>query len=295
MSYSSVSIIYNPKSSGHSKRNAIELQRLLQKEQTFAVPVDIIPTERAGHAEELAYELAKASPKPLIISASGDGGYHEVINGVVRAQAEGAEPTTGLLPSGNANDHYHSIRSGATNALLHNEKPRSIDLLHISVTSGKDTWERYAHSYVGIGITAAASIRYNQNKLNPLKEWVISFQTIYHNQPSKVLVDGTEKLYDSLIVSNVNRLGKIFVTSSTARVDDGKFEIIGLQSKSKAELLQQLAKALATRTSNWSQASEFAFTTVDKQDIQMDGEIRQLPAGAKVEIRCKPRMLRCII
>jgi len=295
MSFSSTSIIYNPKSTGTSKRNALDLQQRLKRDPTITAEVQVIPTKHAGHAEELAYQHAKASPYPLVISASGDGGYNEVVNGVMRARAEGAKAVTGLLPSGNANDHYHSVRSGLAEKLIAAGQPRNIDLLQVTVTSATDAWQRYAHSYAGIGLTAAASIRYNRNRLNPLSEWVISFQEITRLRPSKVIVAGSEQRYDSLILCNINRIGKLFFVSELSKIDDGKFEVVALQSTTKLDLFRHLAKAMTNRSGHWEQTTQFSFTTIEPQSMQMDGEIHTVPANATVTITCAARILPCIL
>ena len=38
----------------------------------------------------IAYDAVTTHDDVLVVSASGDGGYHEVVNGVVRAGREGA-------------------------------------------------------------------------------------------------------------------------------------------------------------------------------------------------------------
>ena len=40
----------------------------------------VSPTERAGHARDLAKQAA-GTGRPLIVSVSGDGGYNEVVDG----------------------------------------------------------------------------------------------------------------------------------------------------------------------------------------------------------------------
>jgi diacylglycerol kinase (ATP) len=297
MDFSAISIIYNPKSTGSSKRKALELQRALKAKGIAGVRV--IPTEHAGHAEELAYELAMTagkSDKPLIISASGDGGYHEVVNGVMKAQAEGHHVVTGLLPTGNANDHYHSVKSGTAERLIRAGATRLVDLLHVTVTDGDKQWQRYAHSYVGLGLTPAVSTKLNQIKLNPVNEWVVSIREVYKARPSRVIIDGQELVYDSLLFSNIDRVGKVFTMLGASRIDDGKFEIVTLRSKSKAELLRRLAKAIAdSRVEGIEQASSFTFQSAETQKMQMDGELHDLQRGTVVEIRSVPRVLCCVI
>ena len=293
--YSAITIIYNPKSTGPSEANARSLEQKLKNDPGISAPVSVIATSHASHAEALAYQLAVKTKRPLIISSSGDGGYSEVVNGVMRAQYEGSQPITGLLPSGNANDHYHSLSSGELETLIAEQRERTIDLIKVTIRHGKTSWHRYAHSYTGIGLTADASIQYNKINMNRINELLVSVKAIYSSQRSEVIIKGATHTYDSLVFSNVNRLGKLFSLSETSRVDDGKFEVIALQSKTKVELLQQLAKALAAPYENLTHASQFTFTTTKSQAIQFDGEVFQLETGTTVTVECAHKALHCIV
>ena len=99
MPFSEITVIYNPNSTGSGEAMAKQFKKEYQRADK-QVTVTLQKTKYAGHAEKLAYDIAKKQVRPMIISASGDGGYHEVVNGALRAQAEGAKPTTGLLPAG---------------------------------------------------------------------------------------------------------------------------------------------------------------------------------------------------
>lgn len=179
-------IIYNPKSTGDSAKNARELKKELSASHPKLV-IELKKTEYAGHAEKLAYELSQASAKPLIISSSGDGGYNEVINGIVKAQLEGAYPTCAVLASGNANDHSRTLQSDSLTNLIKAEKVRRIDLLKMTVKNGSDSTERYAHSYIGVGLTPTVAVELNKNDLSAIKElWIVlqSFTNIVHSRLS---------------------------------------------------------------------------------------------------------------
>lgn len=295
--YSAVSIIFNPKSTTSSRAKAEAFSRQLQDELPDT-PIAIIPTEYAGHAEELAYGLARATPKPLIISASGDGGYNEVVNGVMRARAEGADVVTGLLPAGNANDHYRSIQAAKTEPHILRKRMRRIDLLQITITHEGHSWQRFAHSYAGIGISANIVQKLNQIALNPVNEWVVAVRMLYNSPPVSVIIHDQAQRYDSLIFSNISRLAKVFVLSSNSKIDDGKFEVIALESKTKAAMMRSVARALtapAEEVADVSSVKTFTFQTTEKVAMQMDGEIITLEPGAKVTIRSAYRALHCVI
>lgn len=67
--------------------------------------VSLMPTEHAGHATQLSRSAAD-SGRPLVVSVGGDGGYNEVVNGVM--QAGNDQASTAVLAAGNANDHRRS-------------------------------------------------------------------------------------------------------------------------------------------------------------------------------------------
>jgi YegS/Rv2252/BmrU family lipid kinase len=62
--------------------------------------VDIVPTERPGHATELAAAAARSGAE-RVIAVGGDGAVHEVANGLLAARARAA---FGVVPLGTGND-----------------------------------------------------------------------------------------------------------------------------------------------------------------------------------------------
>jgi diacylglycerol kinase (ATP) len=98
-----VVLVFNPAKTGMAERIS-GLQRGLAAELPD-LQVDLMPTEFAGHARDLARSAA-ARGTPFIVSVSGDGGYNEVVSGVMDVPASRA--VCAVLPAGNANDHHRS-------------------------------------------------------------------------------------------------------------------------------------------------------------------------------------------
>jgi len=293
--YTDISIIYNPNSTGASKTVAEDLVTMLEKSRT-KVSAHIVPTKHAGHAETLAYELAKKSKRPLIISSSGDGGYHEVINGLMRARSEGAtQAVAGLLPGGNANDHYHHMHDDSATTRIVSGESDLIDLLEVSATIGGKKWQHYAHSYIGIGLTPHAGEELTKTKLNPFIEKAVSFRAIFTLKPVALRVDGRILSYDSLVFSNVQKMAKVLTLSSNASVHDGKFEVTAVRHKSKLALLGALIKQVVLEAPSQSRSSSFAFETTKRTSIQLDGEVYTIDAYSSVTIQLIPEALPCII
>lgn len=292
--YTAISIIYNPASTGPSKQNAQALAKSLQFTPVHHI-VEVVPSLFAGHAETLAYDLAKNSAHPLIISSSGDGGYNEVINGVLRAQQEGAHPTCGLLPSGNANDHYRNLhRKPLVEQILKGEQLQ-IDVLRIESYTGGHPWQRYAHSYIGIGLTPTVGQELNKVQLNRWREAWIVLKTLYGFKPIRLLVHGKERRYDSLIFSNVGRMSKVLSLSDTAELTDGAFEVISFRAHNRSYLVRQLLKAMTFGLHSDRRVSTYEFTTIRPTRIQLDGEVFTLDGNVAAKISIEPKVLRCTI
>ncbi len=292
--YSLIAIIYNPKSTGASRRLAKQLERKLAK-RLPQQKVQLIPTKHAGHAEELAGEITRHYKRPLIISSSGDGGYNEVINGILHAGHAAGKPVAGLLPAGNANDHYHQLHTQETIDAIADQQEQYIDVLELTATASARTMHRYAHSYIGVGLTPEAGDKLNRSRFKLLSEvWIVAKVLLFLSSV-KLVVDGETRHYDSLVFSNISKMSKILKLSQSAKPHDGKFEITSFRRRNKPRLIRSLLKATTIGLPGDRQATEYAFTTVNPTLVQLDGEILRLDAGCEVQIKIAPAALRCIV
>jgi len=287
-------IIFNPESTGAGQENAENLQRDLAG-QSFRLPMQLVPTERPGHAIELAYDIAKNHERPLIISSSGDGGYNEVINGALRARFEaGARPVCAVLASGNANDHRRTVRQQPLLTGILDESIDAIDVLRVStedLNGHKRT--RHAHSYVGLGLTPSVAVELNRNRLNRLKETVIVAKTLHRYVPFTIEVEGREQRLDSLVFANISQMAKVLTIAENAEPDDGRFQVVAFPYKHKARLIFMLLKAM-TAGIQGKEAKRYEFKVVKDMPIQFDGEIEHIVAGETVEVRALAAALETI-
>lgn len=290
-----IAIIYNPNSTGNAERNAVALRRKLQVILP-ALPIKLLPTQHAGHAVELAHDFAKAHKRPLIVSASGDGGYNEVINGAVQAQLDGARPVCAVLPSGNANDHARTMQRGELVELIQRGAVTRLDLLKVVVRAPDGTvLSRYAHSYVGVGLTPTVAVELNKHTLNTLKEAWIILKTFRRHRPV-ALVAGKRRLsVDSLICSIIPEMAKVLTISKEAHPQDGKFELTVFEHKLRLTLLYRLLRGVMFQMGTQQQLERYSFTLTNPAPIQLDGEILKLAGGSKVTIESCPDLLTTIV
>jgi diacylglycerol kinase family enzyme len=271
--------------------------------------INTVLTEYAGHAEVLAYELSKASERPLIIASGGDGSYHEVVNGAMRAidetrgSAAPARPVCGLLPGGNANDHHRALHSPdmPIEDMIVGGRAHIIDLLRVE-TSGRPhrrsrhtVWPRYAHSYCGFGLTAEAGHELNQHKLNRLMEVWLVMKTFRRLRPKRVFVNGRKRAYTSLVCSNIHHMSKFLKLSDSSKPHDGKFEITAVRGRSKRRLIMSMFLASTRGFPEVTQTDSFTFTTIRPMRLQIDGEIYRIAADTEVRISVAPQALRCVV
>jgi diacylglycerol kinase (ATP) len=294
--YSEVFIIYNPLSTGQAQAKAERLAERLRKRN---LTVQLRGTEYAGHAEAIAYEAAKSSVHPLIISASGDGGYNEVVNGVMRATNEDQDrlPVCAILPAGNANDHRRSVRKRPLTWAITHSSPEKMDLLQLTINKDGHKQVRYAHSYIGAGITTHAASQLNPEKLNPVKEVLIVARVIFSYHPVAIIdEDGKTKRYDSLIFANIHHMSKVFRTGHKGDINNGSFRVSAIPHRSQFWLFRIVLNVLLFifGLKHLPQQESYTFSVPQTENIHLDGEVMSLPGQATVTVSIKPGGLAVI-
>lgn len=288
-----ISIIYNPSSSGPSKKAAEKLNTQLKNHFKQAT-IELIPTKRAGHAEEIAYEATKTKEAALIVSVSGDGGYSEVINGMMRAKHAGHRACCAVLAAGNANDHQASVTSHDLYRSIIKDNRRLIDLLKLEVTHKGKTIVRYGHSYIGVGLTPAVAIELNRQKLNALREFWIVISGFYKFQPFEIKSAGKTMVLDSLVASNIGRIAKL-IKFEGAEPDDGRFEVTIFKHGHKIKLFWRLIKAVFRGLPPSFETTKFEFTALNSMPVQIDGEVMYLKRESEVTITIDPKALETYV
>ncbi len=287
--FTNVVVIYNPNSTGSSKDMAEAFVAGLEH-LDIGIPLELIATEHAGHATEIALEVAKKYDRPLIVSSSGDGGYNEVINGALRAQFEGADPVCAVLAAGNANDHRRTIRRRPLVDAVKMGAVERIDVLEASIESSTGNTRRFAHSYIGIGLSPEVAVELNRTSINRFKEALIVIKSLGAFHPVRIDVGGKQLVVDSMIFANISEMAKFLTVAKDAQPDDGYFRVVTFPYKHKLHLLFRLAKALLG-TSKGVSTKSYEFRAVNDMLLQFDGEIEKISEGDKVSIVIRPRTL----
>jgi diacylglycerol kinase (ATP) len=240
-------IIANPTS--RRGKSAEQIPVIEEKLREHALDFDLIRTQRAGHAIQLASQAAKDG-YDVVIAAGGDGTINEVVNGLILARkTETNQPALGIISIGTGNDLIFGLGQeqgvGPACKLIANNKRRKIDIGHIIANEVPEG--RYFVNGIGIGFDAAGGILAEKITWPRgfLAYLIAALQNIfiYYTAPTlKINIDEEAIVMPSLLVSIMNgkRVGGGFLTAPDAIIDDGLFDVCIADEVSRPRMLTLL-------------------------------------------------------
>ncbi len=255
-------IIYNPMA-GKSKKMKEGINQVSRCFDDLGLSYKLFETESAGHAIELASQLAKDGCR--VIGAGGDGTCNEVMNGVITSNTG---VLCGFIPMGSGNDIPGAI------GILPDIK-RACEIIAEGKSGKSDiglanTHEGVKRYFLGIGsqgFDAEVTRRHNNSKI---KSYV--FHTIKANFPFKIreiIVSMDNDTYEGfanlVAVANGPSYGGGMYIVQTAKIDDGLFSI-NVLNIGKLKLLKDLPKAYSATLQPHPDISEY---TSKKVKIEM--------------------------
>ena len=286
--FDAVEIVFNPNSTGNAAERAQELADELA-ERAPELPVTLRPTEHAGHGREIARDAAR-NGCPLVVSVSGDGGYNDVVNGLMEA---GTSAFAAVLAAGNANDHRRVTRERPLGDAIVDGDVSRLDVLRMSVDDGREP--RYAHSYIGLGITPVVALELETGGKGSIREVLSTIRSFARFRPFEIRTSSGIERFDSVIFANIREMAKFAQLSDEGRPDDGRFEVIILRHTAKWRVLLTAVRAAFRGLGPQPTAREYRFTTVDPMPVQIDGEVTELERGVTVEIEIVPGALQTVL
>ena len=214
-------------------------------------------TQHAQHANQLVYDSVKQGATH-IICLGGDGSLNEVINGVMRAKADGygghgeSEVQVGLLPHGTGNDLAKTMRCtndiGLLKTWIATNSYRYIDLglAEFSDPQGNKASRYFVNiTDVGIGGVIAHHLASSSKFWGPTityQKEILSALLTYKNQPVKVRGDNFD--YDgkamSIIVANGQFFGGGMGIAPHAVIDDRLLSVVIIGEISMFDYLKNL-------------------------------------------------------
>lgn len=284
MPYDVVLIVYNPHSTGGAEHRARDLATELA-DRAPDLEVTRAPTEYPGHATEIAREAAGGRPT-LVVSVSGDGGYNEVVSGAMSG-AEHGGVTVAVLPAGNANDHRRATRHRPLAQAIVDGAAEPMDLLRVDIAGEPVRW---AHSYIGLGITPVVALELEKGRKGSLSEIVTTMREFAKFRPFEVTLEsGERQRFDSLVLANIAGMAKYAKLSDDGDPTDGLFEVAIMPHSGRLRLLARAIGAATRGLGRQPRSTRFTFTTTSPMPVQLDGEVLELGAERKVIVEIAPR------
>lgn len=231
-------VIFNPAAGRRRAR-----RRLQRWREQLADRAEFRPTERPGHARELARQ-AVAEGFPVVGAAGGDGTVHEVLNGLL--EADRRDVRLGLLPIGSANDFAYSFRT-APGDLTPPSPQRTIDVGQIRALDS----ERVAYFGCSAGFGLSASVTVESRKLKRLQGLALygcaalrALWSHFRATPLDIALDeASPSRSPTLLFSLLNgkREGN-FPLAPAAKLDDGQFHFVHAGPLSRWAVLKLLPR-----------------------------------------------------
>ncbi|MFO0847798.1 MAG: diacylglycerol kinase family protein [Gemmataceae bacterium] len=236
-------VIYNPAAGrGRAARRFTALRR------DYAGVAEFRPTERPGHAIELAYAAARRGFE-RVVAFGGDGTVHEVANGILASGL--TDVVFATWPGGSMNDYAFSTGLKGWWVGQPAVPPQTVQADVLRIWDGRR--ERFAVNGFGFGFNGAVTVE--SRKIRRLRGHLLYATAFlraawwkYATPLVTVNIDGQEIVDQTLAFSvSVGQREGGFRLFPNARLDDGWADILFVGAVKRWELARYLPGLLAGR------------------------------------------------
>jgi diacylglycerol kinase (ATP) len=299
--------IVNPSSAGG--RTGARWARLRYELERRVGPADCLVTGRRGEAAELAREAASKGAT-LVIAVGGDGTISEVVNGLMLASGRDADLALGIVPAGTGGDLARSLGLPsdpvAALRLLAEGRPRPLDVGRIEMPGpGGTSSRRYFVNIASAGIEGDVDRKMDgaSRRLGGAAAYLwATLSAGMTFRPARVLMRAGDvelrRKVLSVVVANGRFFGGGMEIAPSARLDDGRFEVVVVRDMSLWRLALEAPRLYNGTIYRARGVEHFTATTLELESedgqpvlLGIDGEpFGQLPARFVLE----PSALRVI-
>ena len=288
-----IAFIINPISGAKETQNAKKklpklIMQTLDMEQWLP---NIVFTEYAGHATELAYQYARMG-FDAVVAVGGDGTINEVARGL-----KNTNTALGIIPMGSGNGfarHLNiSIRPQKALEMLNHSEPISVDY---GLANG-----RLFVSTCGTGFDAVVADCFAGSSKRGFMTYLQNTLKVawsYHPQTYHIVGDGLDVTHKAFLITfaNANQWGYEAMIAPKASLQDGQMDIMLMSSHA---ILGSASLALRLFTGSIDnsyfmdtlRAKEVTLEREEKAPFHIDGDpvdmekdihIKIVPGGLKV-------------
>lgn len=249
------------------------------------VAFDVVHTERPGHGGELV-QAALLDGRLHIAVAGGDGSVNEVVQGVMNAGlTDTREVTLAVIPTGTGNDWARTLRITRRPADIARAIAGGRTMLHdvgAIDLAGPDPARRWFINVAGAGYDAYVTERVPRPVPGAFTYLGIALEGLarYRAPHFRITADDVT-LEDRLLlafVANAQYCGNRMHVVPTARIDDGRLDVLAVRELSLPAVLPKLVKLysgriLGDRAVRHLRAERVRIETEPPAVIQADGQI----------------------
>ncbi len=287
-------LVVNP-CSGRKKGRRLQ-EEIRPRLESAGLELEIIETEFAGHARQLAHQLDLHGYDGLI-AIGGDGTIHELINGLLTRNDRKLLPI-GLIPGGSGNsllvdlglenplDAADAIAAGNT---------RKIDVAEVTI-GNKTT---FAFNIIGWGLATDVGLRAEKWRwMGPGRYTVASLFEVLRGPRARAarLVLDDQEIVDAftMVIACNNRFSGNMRIAPRAILDDGLLDVIVVrQGARRLQILSLLSRIYEGSHVNddlveYYTVSRMALSPDHAGILNIDGE---LSGSTPVEINMRQRAL----
>ena len=258
--------------------------KILEKVKPFFEEADtelnIIETEYAGHARDIASELPLDNLTGLC-AIGGDGTMHEMVNGMM-TRKDGMRTPIGLITGGTGNSFMHDLDCldpvEAAQRILTN-RTRKIDLFKAQ------TKEKLYFGFNIVGWGMPTDINLLAEKMRWLGGQRYNIASIlevlkFKTRLARIEIDGRNIIADFGFVIGCNTMytGKGMKMAPLARLDDGLMDLLIVRKAGRIKLLRMFPKIfsgkhIADPIVEYRQVRKFSIYPEEHSTLNIDGEI----------------------
>ena len=293
-----VHVILNPKSGGgRAGRLRDEIARELAARR---VGVEIHETKAAGHAVELAGDVARLRPT-LVAAAGGDGTIHDVANGLLRS---GHRIPMAVIPVGTGNDFAKIVPGAETRTAAYDTiaQPSFRDF-----DAGYVQWQGGGEFFVngmgtGIDVEVVRQILRLPQLPGPLKYLAGLFRALAVYRPVTLRATLPDEVIEQSVmmfaVGNGICQGGGFYLTPQGRPDDAQLELCVVREIPLWRVPSVLTRVMRGTHGNHPVVTMRGFQNVRIDAVgpeplffQLDGELREPARASWLEIEVRPGIL----
>ena len=290
-------LLVNP--AGGAKKGMKILEMVKPIFDKSEVQVDILQTEYAGHANELANTLDFSGYNGLC-AIGGDGTLFEMVNGMLKRKDNQNFPL-GLITGGTGNAFMHDLNCldpiEASERIIKGNL-RSVDIARVETPNNL----YFSFNIIGWGLVADAGYLAEYFRLlGGLRYDVASILEVLKGKRriSRLILD--EEVVDDdfvfVIACNTIHTGKAMRIAPNAKFDDGKIDLIIVRNASKTELLKLFPKLFTgehvkSELVECRQVQKFSIISDENSSLIIDGE---LIGSTPVHVTMEPKKINVLV